>query len=104
MRRHSLSATGPSPSPSLTHGPVAPRRRSGRPESDSATRVAYIEKNGAEFFDVVCGLAKLGAVGVPVNWRLAPPEMLHIIEDCAGAASSWWAPSSSVTSRRSRIG
>jgi long-chain acyl-CoA synthetase len=44
-------------------------------------RVAYIEKNGAEFFDVVCGLAKLGAVGVPVNWRLAPPEMLHIIED-----------------------
>ncbi len=44
-------------------------------------RVAYIEKNGAEFFEVVCGLAKLGAVGVPVNWRLAPPEMLHIIED-----------------------
>jgi long-chain acyl-CoA synthetase len=44
-------------------------------------RVAFIEKNGAEFFEVVCGLAKLGAVGVPVNWRLAPPEMRHIIED-----------------------
>jgi long-chain acyl-CoA synthetase len=44
-------------------------------------RVAFIEKNGAEFFEVVCGLAKLGAVGVPVNWRLAPPEMLHIIDD-----------------------
>jgi long-chain acyl-CoA synthetase len=44
-------------------------------------RVAFIEKNGAEFFEVVCGLAKLGAVGVPVNWRLAPPEMLHVIED-----------------------
>ena len=44
-------------------------------------RVAFIEKNGAEFFEVVCGLAKLGAVGVPVNWRLAAPEMLHIIED-----------------------
>jgi long-chain acyl-CoA synthetase len=44
-------------------------------------RVAFIEKNGAEFFEVVCGLAKLGAVAVPVNWRLAAPEMRHIIED-----------------------
>src|SRR5689334_22192548 len=44
-------------------------------------RVAFVEKNGAEFFEVICGLAKLGAIGVPVNWRLAAPEMLHIIED-----------------------
>ena len=29
-------------------------------------------------------MAKLGAVNVAVNWRLAPPEMLQIIED-AGA-------------------
>ena len=50
----------------------------------SGDRVAFIEKNGAEFFEVVYGLAKLGAVNVAVNWRLAPPEMLHIIED-AGA-------------------
>lgn len=49
-------------------------------------RVAFIEKNGAEFFEVVCGLAKLGAVGVPVNWRLAAPEMLHIIEDAQARA------------------
>ena len=44
-------------------------------------RVAFIEKNGAEYFEVTFGLAKLGAVCVPVNWRLAPPEMLQIIED-----------------------
>src|ERR1700751_4805802 len=44
-------------------------------------RGAFIEKKGAEFFEVVCGLAKLGAVGVPVNWRLTAPEMLHIVED-----------------------
>ncbi len=49
-------------------------------------RVAFIEKNGAEFFEVVFGLAKLGAVGVPVNWRLAAPEMLHIIEDAQARA------------------
>jgi long-chain acyl-CoA synthetase len=50
----------------------------------SGDRVAFIEKNGAEFFEVTYGLAKLGAVNVAVNWRLAPPEMLQIIED-AGA-------------------
>ncbi len=44
-------------------------------------RVAFIEKNGSEFFEVMFGLAKLGAVGVAVNWRLAAPEMLQIIED-----------------------
>ena len=44
-------------------------------------RVAFIEKNGAEYFYVSFGLAKLGAVCVAVNWRLAPPEMLQIIED-----------------------
>src|ERR1700754_3960210 len=48
-------------------------------------RVAFVEKNGIEFFDVTYGLAKLGAVIVPVNWRLAAPEMLQIIDD-AGAA------------------
>ncbi len=48
-------------------------------------RVAFVERNGAEFFDVVFGLAKLGAVGVPVNWRLSAPEMRYIIED-SGAA------------------
>ena len=48
-------------------------------------RVAFVEKNGAEFFELTYGLTKLGAVIVPVNWRLAAPEMLQIIED-AGAA------------------
>lgn len=48
-------------------------------------RVAFVERNGAEFFDVTFGLAKLGAVAVPVNWRLAAPEMRHIIAD-SGAA------------------
>ncbi|RAV10685.1 fatty acid--CoA ligase [Mycolicibacterium sp. GF69] len=47
-------------------------------------RVAFVEKNGIEFFEVVCALSKLGAVVVPVNWRLAPVEMAHIIND-AGA-------------------
>lgn len=44
-------------------------------------RVAFVEKNSAEFFDVTFGLAKLGAIGVPVNWRLAAPEILQILDD-----------------------
>ncbi|MHB1925388.1 MAG: AMP-binding protein [Acidimicrobiales bacterium] len=46
-------------------------------------RVAFLDKNTPEFFDVLMGAGKLGAVMVPVNWRLAPAEMAHIIEDSA---------------------
>lgn len=49
-------------------------------------RVAFLDRNGAEFFIAMFGLAKLGAVGVPVNWRLAPPEIAHILADCGAAA------------------
>ncbi len=44
-------------------------------------RVAFIDKNGLEWFEVTFGLAKLGAVNVAVNWRLAPAEMAQIIDD-----------------------
>jgi long-chain acyl-CoA synthetase len=47
-------------------------------------RVAFVDKNGIEWYEVTFGLAKLGAVNVSVNWRLAPPEMATIIGD-AGA-------------------
>jgi long-chain acyl-CoA synthetase len=47
-------------------------------------RVAFIDKNGLEWFEVTFALAKLGATNVAVNWRLAPAEMAQIIED-AGA-------------------
>lgn len=49
-------------------------------------RVAFVEKNCVEFFEILCGLAKLGAIGVPVNWRLAAPEMAHIIADAGARA------------------
>ena len=75
-----VSASARSPSPSSTRAPTVRPTRSGRP-GRFGDRVAFIEKNGAEFFEVTFGLAKLGAVGVAVNWRLAAPEMLQIIED-----------------------
>lgn len=44
-------------------------------------RVAFLDKNGPEFFEVTFALAKLNAVNVAVNWRLAPTEMAQIIND-----------------------
>jgi long-chain acyl-CoA synthetase len=44
-------------------------------------RVAFVDKNGLEWFEVTFALAKLGAVNVSVNWRLAPSEMVQIIDD-----------------------
>lgn len=50
----------------------------------SQDRVAFIEKNSAEWFEFLLGGAKLNAVNVSVNWRLAPREMAEIVND-AGA-------------------
>ncbi len=44
-------------------------------------RVAFLDKNSIEYFDVFLGAAKLNAVTVAVNWRLAPPEVLYIVND-----------------------
>ncbi|HEU5082552.1 MAG TPA: fatty acid--CoA ligase [Acidimicrobiales bacterium] len=44
-------------------------------------RVAFIDKNGYEYFEVFFGCAKLNAVTVNVNWRLAPPEVAWIVNN-----------------------
>ncbi len=44
-------------------------------------RVAFLDKNGPEYFDVLIGDAKANAVDVAVNWRLAPPEVAYIVND-----------------------
>jgi long-chain acyl-CoA synthetase len=45
----------------------------------SQDRVAYLDKNAPEYFTYLFGIAKLNAVSVAVNWRLAPPEMEYIL-------------------------
>ena len=42
-------------------------------------RVAYLDKNSPEYFTVLFGGAKINAVSVAVNWRLAPPEIEYIL-------------------------
>ncbi|GIJ41505.1 acyl-CoA synthetase [Micromonospora andamanensis] len=44
--------------------------------------VAYLGENSPDFLQVMFGAARLGAVFVPVNTRLAPPEVAHVLTDC----------------------
>ena len=47
-------------------------------------RIARIEKNAPDYFELAFAASKLNAVLVDVNWRLAPAGMRQIIDD-AGA-------------------
>ncbi len=44
-------------------------------------RVAFLDHNGVEHFEVLFGGAKVGAVNVAVNWRLTPDEIASIVDD-----------------------
>lgn len=44
-------------------------------------RVAYLGKNHHLYFEALLGALKLGAVMTPVNWRLAVPELVYVLND-----------------------
>lgn len=45
------------------------------------SRIAVIDQNSDRYFEILFGAAKVGAVLVSVNWRLAPPEIAYILND-----------------------
>ncbi len=45
-------------------------------------RVAVLANNNSNFFEVQFACWKLGAIFVPLNWRLAIPELEYIVGDC----------------------
>lgn len=47
----------------------------------SQDRVAFLDKNSIEHFEVFYGCALINAVAVDVNWRLAPQEVEYIVND-----------------------
>ena len=47
-------------------------------------RVALLLMNGVEFYESFFALAKIGAICVPLNWRLVADELSYILDD-AGA-------------------
>jgi len=46
-------------------------------------RVAYLGFNSPEFLALMFACARLGALFIPLNWRLAGPEHLFILRDAA---------------------
>ena len=46
-------------------------------------RIAYMGKNTTAYFELLAAATKIGAVMTPINWRLAPPEVAYIVNDCA---------------------
>lgn len=44
-------------------------------------RVVWLARNVATFWDVLFGAAKIGVVLTPINWRLAPAEIVQIMND-----------------------
>ena len=46
-------------------------------------RVGIIAQNGVHYVDLMYGLAKIGAVLVPFNWRLKPLELEYMANDCS---------------------
>ena len=48
------------------------------------SRVAHLDRSAPEVVELLAAAAKIGAVAVPLNWRLAAPELTAIVTD-AGA-------------------
>lgn len=45
-------------------------------------RVAVLLYNCHEYLEIYFALAKVGAILVPLNWRMASPEITYILNDC----------------------
>jgi fatty-acyl-CoA synthase len=49
-------------------------------------RIGIIAQNGVHYVDLMYGLAKIGAILVPFNWRLKPLELEYVANDCSPSA------------------
>jgi acyl-CoA synthetase (AMP-forming)/AMP-acid ligase II len=47
----------------------------------AGTRVAYLDRSSPEVVDLLFAASKVGAVLVPLNWRLAVPELAAVLAD-----------------------
>jgi fatty-acyl-CoA synthase len=45
-------------------------------------RVSILAHNSVAYTDLVYGLAKIGAIFAPLNWRLVARELIYIVNDC----------------------
>ena len=49
---------------------------------EKGDRVSILAHNSIPYIDLFYGLAKIGAILAPLNWRLAAPELVYIVNDC----------------------
>jgi acyl-CoA synthetase (AMP-forming)/AMP-acid ligase II len=54
-------------------------------ELKTGDRVLYYGKNALNYYLALFAAAKIGAIFVPLNWRLAGPEIAPIVADCEPA-------------------
>jgi long-chain acyl-CoA synthetase len=45
------------------------------------SRVAYLDRTAPEVIELLFAAGKIGGVLVPLNWRLAPPELATVLDD-----------------------
>jgi fatty-acyl-CoA synthase len=53
---------------------------------EKGDRVAILSQNCAEFFELEFACAKIGAIELPLNWRLTKPELEYILNDSEPSA------------------
>ena len=46
-------------------------------------RVSILAHNSVAYLDLLFGLAKIGAIFTPLNWRLTAHELAYIVNDCS---------------------
>ena len=47
------------------------------------TRITHLDRSAPEVVELLAAVSKLGAVAVPLNWRLAAAELTRIVDDAA---------------------
>ena len=49
--------------------------------ADAGSRIAYLDRTGPEVIELLFAASKIGAVTVPLNWRLSRPELASVVAD-----------------------
>ncbi len=49
---------------------------------EKGDRIAFLGKNSPVYFELIAAVSKTQTVVTPINWRLAGPELIYVVNDC----------------------
>lgn len=49
---------------------------------EKSDRIAFLGKNSPVYFELIAAVSKSQMVVTPINWRLAGPELVYVLNDC----------------------